>query len=574
MLSFKLMDDEWMKEGYSMGDFNKSSKPHTDFNKASALYKNNTGIMVTVNGRGEPFSFEYDGSGSLMEALQSRDIYVSASCGGRGTCGKCKIRLIEGKLEVTPSDRVKLSEDELRQGYRLSCMTYPAKTCTISVVAGDEADFEIVAGKQTEATDSVPATGQSDNPFAMDEDYGIAIDIGTTTLALSLVGLTGKQVIDTYTAINKQRAYGADVISRIKASVEGKRDILKTSIQKDLQNGIRSLLMRAGIESDNRSNARLKRIAIAGNTTMEHLLLGYPCDTLGSYPFTPFYIKTVTMPYAEAIGADDTDAEVTVLPGISAFVGGDIVAGLLACGFDRKDSNCLLIDLGTNGEMALGNRNKLLVTSTAAGPAFEGGNISCGTGSVSGAICGVEIRGSSVIVETIGQKPPVGICGTGVIELVSELLKAGLMDETGLLCEEYFDRGFEIARDIEGRPITFTQKDIRELQLAKAAIRAGVEILLQRSYITYEDIDTVYLAGGFGYQLNLEKAFHVGLLPKELSGRVKAVGNSSLDGAILSLTEKSAAAGMEQIVRAAEELHLSNDIDFNDLYIRFMGFEI
>jgi uncharacterized 2Fe-2S/4Fe-4S cluster protein (DUF4445 family) len=232
-----------------------------------------------------------------------------------------------------------------------------------------------------------------------------------------------------------------------------------------------------------------------------------------------------------------------------------------------------LIDLGTNGEMAIGNRDRILVTSTAAGPAFEGGNISCGMGSVKGAICSVNIADGNVSCGTIGDKAPIGLCGTGVIETVYELMKNELIDETGMLDEDYFDDGFVLAKTPEGEDISFTQKDVREIQLAKSAVRAGMETLILRFGVGYEDIDRVFLAGGFGYKMNLEKAIGIGLLPEELRDKISAVGNSSLGGAVVYLTEEDAPQRIEHIVELSEEISLATDKDFNQFYTDYMFFE-
>ncbi len=535
-------------------------------------------ITVSVLGRGSTILLAYDGSVDLLTALLAQGIYVSAACGGKGTCGKCKIRVVAGELKITSSDLAKFSEKELEEGYRLACKAYPKSACTIRIVSGDETDFEVVSdivegiipqGKKGEISDQTKESYDQTKKSCSDqaeEGYAFAIDIGTTTVAISLINLATKQIIKTYTTINKQRAYGADVISRMKASMEGKKEELRQSIRKDLLEGIKSL-----VEENQVDRSKILRIAIAGNTTMGHLLLGYSCETLGVYPFTPVNIDRIELPFADVFGSDYLTAQVILLPGISTFVGGDIVAGLLTCGFDKDDKPYLLIDLGTNGEMAIGNKDKILVASTAAGPAFEGGNISCGVGSIAGAICGVRI-GDTTTFDTIGQKPPIGICGTGVIELASELLKAELIDETGLLCEEYFDTGYVLAKDNQGNEISLTQRDIRELQMAKSAIRAGAETLMRRYEVSYDGIDKVYLAGGFGYKINLEKAINIGLLPEELNGKIIAIGNSSLSGAVNYLIDEEAPKRMDHIKALSSEVHLSNDADFNDLYIEFMAF--
>ena len=354
----------------------------------------------------------------------------------------------------------------------------------------------------------------------------------------------------------------------MQASNNGKKQELRECIQKDLLSGIQAVVAKTGIEKE-----QIQKLAIAGNTTMGHLLLGYSCETLGIFPFTPVNINTIVLPFEEVLESDYLKIPVILLPGISTYVGADIAAGLLACDYDRAEKPSLLIDLGTNGEMAIGNKDKILVSSTAAGPAFEGGNISCGVGSIAGAICNIEGVGDQLTFKTIGDKPPVGICGTGVIEIVSELVKAGLVDETGLLDEEYFETGYQIAEDNAGNKINFTQRDVREIQLAKAAVRAGIEILVRRYGVGYEEIDTVYLAGGFGYKINIGKAIEVGLLPKELEGKIKAIGNSSLGGAVKYLTQNNTPDRMKHIIETSDEINLSNDKDFNDLYVEYMYFE-
>lgn len=315
---------------------------------------------------------------------------------------------------------------------------------------------------------------------------------------------------------------------------------------------------------------------------MGHLLMGYSCETLGVYPFTPVDIGTITSSFEEMfeeqIVSDGEDgirllAKVILLPGISAFVGADISSGMLVCDFDKLEKPCLLIDLGTNGEMALGNKERILVTSTAAGPAFEGGNISCGMGSVPGAICNVSIDGKNIQLKTIGDKAPIGLCGTGVIETVCELVKEELVDETGMLEEDYFEEGYELAKTPDGEPIVFTQKDVREIQLAKSAVRAGIETLMKRYGVSYGDIDKVFLAGGFGYKIDLEKTIGIGMLPEEFREKTTAIGNSSLGGTIIYLTEEGANERLDKIVALSSEVELSSDKDFNNFYTEYMFFE-
>ena len=221
----------------------------------------------------------------------------------------------------------------------------------------------------------------------------------------------------------------------------------------------------------------------------------------------------------------------------------------------------------------MGNQDRIYVTSTAAGPAFEGGNITCGTGSIPGAVCKAVIEEGKAELKTILDQPVSGICGTGVVEIAYELLKEELMDETGLLEEDYFEDGYRLAMDASGREIGFYQKDIRELQLAKSAVRSGLETLILRYGITYEDIGAVYIAGGFGHQLDIRKAVGIGLLPKECEGKIQAVGNSCLKGAVAGLMNEDAEEAIESIRSVSQEIRLSNDKDFNEFYMDYMFFE-
>lgn len=394
--------------------------------------------------------------------------------------------------------------------------------------------------------------------------YAIAIDLGTTTLAFSLVDMASKQILHTVTMLNSQRKYGADVLSRIQASVDGKQDELRESIQKDLREGIDELLKEYRFID-------IDHVVISGNTTMIHLLMGYDCSTLGVYPFAPVNTEFILGTAEEIIGYKQPRAEIktTILPSISAFIGGDIVAGLYALDFATNKEISLFVDLGTNGEIALGNCDRILTTSVAAGPAFEGGNISCGTGSVAGAICAVEINRndvSDIKLNTIHNVPPCGICGTGVIETVAELLKCGLIDETGLLADEYFDTGFPLTN--MQNPIVFTQQDIRQFQLAKAAVRTGIEVLTKEYGITTDEIDKVYIAGGFGYHLNVAKATSIGLIPPELTTKATAAGNTSLAGAVKYLGDTNASDTIQRIKNASEDIILANDSDFQEVYLK------
>lgn len=493
---------------------------------------------------------------SLLDAFIRQEIYISAPCGGKGRCGKCGVQVLNGNTWISDEDKKIYSEEELDAGWRLSCCLYPTEELEVSVSQSDESLFEAVG--ETENTEE----SGTEESF-----YNVAVDIGTTTIAMSLTGGESGKVFHTVTSVNSQRAYGADVISRIQASVDGKKEVLKNSIQKDLQDSMDKLLKETGVSGED-----VGKIVIGGNTTMGHLLMGYDCDTLGVYPFTPVNIDFIKG--TEGILGTDRfgKKEVILLPGVSTYVGGDIVSGMYAYDFTEKEDVCMFIDLGTNGEMGIGNKEKILVTSTAAGPAFEGGNITWGMGSVPGAICSVKLEGTEAEVKTIRDEAPQGICGTGVVETAAELVREEIVDETGALDEDYFDDGFPLAKTPDGKEIVFTQKDVREIQLAKAAVRAGVETLLLRYGIKKEEVSKVYLAGGFGYKLNTDKAIAIGMIPEEWAERIVAVGNSSLSGACKYLKDENGDKTIEKLVSISEEVNLSADKEFNEFYMDEMFF--
>lgn len=496
---------------------------------------------------------------SILDALMEFEASYTAVCGGKGKCGKCKIRVLEGELPETSFDKECLEPAELASGIRLSCKAYPRTPVTVELNFKSESDFMVV-------TDYAKAETEETN-YGENDRFGIAIDIGTTTIAVQILNLNSGKTMLTHTTVNHQRNFGADVISRIKASVEGKKKELQDSIRKDLVEGIHDITEKAAIPPE-----KVTELAIAGNTTMIHLLMGYDCRGLGEYPFTPVNIQIIEDTYENILQDHFLSARVRILPGISTFVGGDIVSGLYICDVDVSEEYCLLIDLGTNGEIALGNKERLMSTSTAAGPAFEGGNIQWGVGSIEGAIAGVVIEEGHVKIKTIGDKEPTGICGTGVIETVAELVKAEIIDETGCLDEDYFDDGYPIAKAADGKEIVFTQQDVREVQLAKAAVRAGIETLVLRYGIQKEEISKVYLAGGFGYKLDCEKAIKIGMIPEEFEGKIEAVGNSSLGGAVKCLLSEDGWKRLAAIGTQAEEINLSADKDFNEFYMEAMYF--
>lgn len=526
---------------------------------------------------------------SILECMAAAGFPTAAVCGGRGICGRCRIRLLAGELPPTPQEEGYLKAEELSRGCRLACMARPQKSCIV------QADFLREAGMET--------ISRSSDGHLRGADYGLAVDIGTTTIAMELIEIPSGQRVGSWAGVNRQRAFGADVVSRIAASNRGDGRLLRETVRQDIRRGWESLQkeLSAGpcraeadpghTETDpgraeaepGRAETRenpitLSRIAVAGNTAMLHLLLGYSCQGLGAYPFSPESLSGIEGDGEALLGPAFCGIPVTILPGLSAFVGADITAGLLALCADQDVCDArnpfLFLDLGTNGEMALFTGQDILTASTAVGPAFEGGSLSCGLASIPGAISHVRIVGRRVSVETIGGRPAEGICGSGMVDAVADMVKNGILDENGTMREPYRSGGLFLGKDSEGQPISVTQEDVRQLQLAKAAVRAGADTLLNKAGLGVDELMAVYVAGGFGCKMDMEKAVGIGLLPGAFRGKMKAVGNSVLKGLslYLCLPADEALKRVGQIADSAKEITLANEEAFQGRYVEQMVF--
>ena len=496
-----------------------------------------------------------DKNKSLLTHLQENGEFLPAYCAGRGTCGKCKVQFLNNIPAHTTHDAAFFSAKELSEGWRLACQAYVEGQFTIQIEDYEEDQIQAASAFNLSAdkSDSKIATTPSSsthNEISSYDFLALAVDIGTTTIAANLIDTKQKKVLQSITSINHQRIFGTDVLSRIDIANQGRLLELQRTILNDLDSICEQFQLGKDI-----TNLSIP-VIIAGNSTMQHLLQGLSCETLGVFPFTPVDLSMHSY------------KNMTILPGISTYVGADIVSGIVACGIDQKEEISILVDLGTNGEMIIGNKDRILVASTAAGPAFEGGNIRCGIAGVPGAIDTVTISGDNVKISTILNEKPAGICGTGVIETVYELVKEKIVDKTGLIEEKYFDNGYPLSENI-----SFTNKDIREVQLAKSAIRAGVEILIKSYGIDYTQVAHLYLAGGFGQKINYKKAIGIGMLPEELKNRIISVGNSSLAGATMLADTPKLQNRFTHITDISEEINLANHKDFNDLYVKYMFFE-
>lgn len=519
---------------------------------------------------------------TLFQILTEHDIYIDAPCGGAGSCGRCRVRFLKGAPAPGKEELAILDEKERKAGWRLSCRTVPRQDCSLFIPAQVQPSITAEAGYH----DDSPCNLKRDSGLTADsgypvlgertkepDSYGIAVDLGTTTIAAAFVELPGGVQKAACTSVNPQRAFGADVISRIHAANSGSGPALQECVRFDLTQLFEELARQAGIGLD-----RVSKIAIAGNTVMLHLLAGFSCRGLGEFPFTPVSLSLLTRPYGELFSADGggvpDQAEVTLLPGMSSFAGADITAGIYCSGMVQRKEPSLFLDLGTNAEMAIGGRDGILVTSAAAGPALEGGNISCGIPGIPGAVTHITLHGPDdcnaycAAFQTIGGAEPAGLCGTGMIDIMYELVQKGIADENGTLAEPWFTGNFPIA----GSSLSITQKDIREIQMAKAAVRAGIETLT----VEYGDDgmrpEVIYLAGGLGFSMDVGKAVAIGMFPPYFEGRVKALGNSSLEGARRFLAESGAKDSMEWIAAHAKEMNLALYPGFHELYLQHMSF--
>ena len=505
-----------------------------------------------------------DGSGmTILDFLRENNICLNAACNGLGICGKCKIKI--ENVKAFESEREVLGDKDIAAGYRLACMH-----------SVDECDKETILKDVKESTGSVVLVDGFMPKFShtnICDKYGIAIDIGTTTVAMELIDLSNAAIIAKASEINSQIAFGFDVMSRIAYTMENVDGLFK--LQKSIVNTLNMLIDKLQADTGKEDIAE---ITVAANTVMCHILLGESVEGLGKYPFSPVFTKSRSMK-AFDIGIK-SDATVTTLPHISGFVGSDIVAGVYASGLYKDDKNLLFIDIGTNGEMVLKFGDKLLATSCATGPALEGMNISCGMRAGEGAIDNFCIDENKLSYTTVGNKEAVGICGSGVLAMVRELLKDSIINVRGAIDIEKLNKAYDfIDFDKSGKPfikisddIYFTSKDIRQVQLAKGAILSGILALVSEAKLELKDISKVYIAGQFGKYISVDSFFCVGLLPIEFFDKVEYLGNTALTGAYMALLDKYAIEDMSLLSNKTEFFELSRLDNYDRIFAKALRF--
>ncbi len=470
---------------------------------------------------------------------------VEFPCGGQGRCRGCRVRVLAGTAEVNEAQQQRLSTDELASGWRLACQCVVRGDLEIELRQWDAA----ILGDETAFT------------FEPRLGFGVAIDVGTTTLVAQLLDLGSGRVLAVRTALNAQARHGGDVMSRIQfALASGGQRQLQDLIRRQIGSLIEQLLLAAGIAPD----SLVADVVLVGNTVMHHLFCGIDAEPLSRYPFEPLRMGLETFRARDLDWRLAGDPWVRFLPCLGGFVGSDILAGVLATRFSEGDELIGLVDLGTNGEIVIGNREKILCASTAAGPAFEGARISMGMRASSGAISQVAIESGHLNCHVLGNAVPTGICGSGLVDAVAAGLSLGVIEPSGRLA----DRGNSWAF---WPPVTLTQSDIRELQLAKGAIAAGMRILRER-WGSPAELTRLYLAGAFGNYVSRASAHRIGLIdfPPD---KVEPAGNTALLGAKLALFRLDGEDGSYSDLRSRiEHVGLGSDAHFQDLFVEEMRF--
>jgi uncharacterized 2Fe-2S/4Fe-4S cluster protein (DUF4445 family) len=586
---------------------------------------------------------------SVFDAALWNGIPVDSTCGGHGTCKKCKVRITDASLPVSPLDERAFTSEQLAEGWRLACMATTTQDIEIDVpeLTTRPKAATVGVGRQVilrpavqkrflELTDATLSDQRTDVQRVLEavDDleltvdphvlrslgrtlraanwqvtavivgtdliavepgdttataYGVAYDLGTTTVVATLMDLTTGAPIAVASMLNQQQPFGADVISRISSTMLDPDSLgkLQELAQTTLDDLTRDVCAQAGIDPD-----CVYEVALAGNATMAQLVLGIDPEPLGVAPFI-----LATSSYTGLLATDlgvhvHPRARAVLFPHLGAYVGGDIIAGVLAAGMDRDKRLRLFIDIGTNCEIVLGNGERLMATAAPAGPAFEAASIRCGMRAAPGAIEVVTITDDGLTLQVIGDVPPTGICGSGLVDVIAELARVGLIDASGrfLPAEHIADKRPDLSprfveRDGErlfvlataqetadGSEVILSQRDVRELQFAKAAISTGWKLLMEEFGVTEADIQQVLLAGSFGSYLSAKSAVGIGLVPEIPVMRIVSAGNVAGEGAKMALLSESERHGAQALLDEIHYVELSDRTDFNDRFIDELAF--
>jgi uncharacterized 2Fe-2S/4Fe-4S cluster protein (DUF4445 family) len=584
----------------------------------------------------------------IFDAASWNGIAIDSTCGGHGTCKKCKVRVVDGSVPLSPVDPRAFSPDELRAGWRLACRAEarsdlvievpPLQTRPKAALVGvgrhvilrpavqkrhlvlDEPTMEDQRSDVARVLDAlddleprielpvvrslgrVLRAANFDVTAVVVDDvlidvepgdtsarrYAIAFDLGTTTVVATLLDLETGTPAAVRSMLNRQQPYGADVISRVSATMmdEAALGALEARAHETLQQLAAEVCEEAGVAPQ-----EVYEITVVGNVTMMQMALGIDPEPLS---MAPFIVAAHELPPATAADfgvSVHPRAPAVVFPSLGAYVGGDIVAGMLASGLTRDKRLRLFIDVGTNSEIALGSQERVLATAAPAGPAFEAAQIRCGMRAAEGAIEGIKLRDDRIALEVIGDAEPVGLCGSGLVDCVAELVSAGLLDHSGRYVAD--EVAAEIAPRLSERltkvgeervfvmhwrgedpanAVYLSQRDVRELQFAKASIATGWQILLAELGVDPGEISQVLLAGSFGAYLSPSSAVKIGLVPKLALPRIVSAGNVASEGAKMAALSHRERAEATSIVHEVEYVELSGRADFNDLFIDQLAF--
>lgn len=515
---------------------------------------------------------------TLLQAAREGGLNLEAPCDGRGSCGKCRVT-VSGQL--APPDEFEVSQlgDLLCTGLRLACRTKISGSVQAQIENNGSESFVALTEARSSQWIFDPPVRSLDR--AGRPCYGIALDIGTTSIAAELIDLVNGKSLGMEACLNPQTAYGGDVLTRISFAAEHTSGT--QMLQAKAAEGISSLIERlTAVHSIGSED--IYEMVVAGNTTMLHLFLGVSPRSLAQAPFRPVFTEQVVVSPAKVGLLMAPGGTITLLPSAAAFIGADIVAGLLAVGRRFYSRTALFIDIGTNGEIVASKNGKLAATSSAAGPALEGMNISCGCRAEAGAIEAVAIDCNyNLTIEGIGNAPLRGICGSGLIDLVAELVRCGVIEPNGRFAQKNKLATVLASRlvPVNERPaflvseeghIYLSQKDVRQVQLAKGAIAAAINLLLQKLDISYADLEEVLVAGAFGAHLKPSSLIGIGLLPPECQEKIRFVGNTAKEGAKAVLLNRQAASDVVDLAQAIEVIDLSCQPEFQDCFIRALSY--
>ncbi len=576
---------------------------------------------------------------NILEAARLAGVFIPSLCGGRGLCGKCRVKVSDESslAKPDPSEAALLGADA--GPFRLACRAVPRASISVEIppesmasapqilVNGTDweitidpavskfhlrlepptledpaADFERVRGALSKLGVEITEYGLQtlrDGPRVLRDSgwevtatvwdsrrliriqpgdtssslYGVAVDVGTTTVVCQLVDLTTGKTVQSESILNPQIPYGEDIVTRLSLSRKSPSD--EQTLHKVLVEGISSMIQnccrRQGIDPED-----VLEVSVVGNTVMHHMAMGLPSSFLGESPFSPVMKRGIDLTARDVGLALHPDTNIHALPTLAGYVGADACAVILASRIYEEKETSMAIDIGTNGEIVLGSEAGLTTCSCAAGPALEGAHITFGMRASEGAIEKVRIDGERVVYETIGGGPPVGICGSGVIDAVAQMLLAGIIGREGRLRPHPRVRTRNGVKEFVlvegkhtgmGRDIVVTQKDIREVQLAKAAIYTGASSLMDHTGNRPEDIQTVYVAGAFGNYIDFRSAKTIGLIPDIPIERLRFIGNAAITGAKLSLISRSSRQLAEHVAQKVRYVELTCTPGFNQRYM-------